>query len=184
MEDEKIIELFLQRSESAVAEMSAKYGALLRSVAKNITGSDTDAEECLNDALMNLWQNIPPSIPECLRAYSCKVVRNLALKRLTYSLAEKRSRSSELPLDELEAVMPDSTAGDAFDNIDFSLFLDGFLRTLSSESRVVFLKRYFFMDTVPEIAGDLGISESKVKSILWRARKKLKNTIYAKGANR
>lgn len=181
MEDQKIIELFLQRSESAVNELSKKYGALFFGVAKKILENDTDSEECVNDALMRLWQNIPPSIPESLRAYSCKVVRNLALKRLQYNLAEKRSMNSELPLDELEAVLSDSAAGDEIDRVDFSLLLDGFLRSLSTESRVVFIKRYFFMDTVPEIAEDLKISESKVKSLLWRARNKLRNTIYKEG---
>ena len=181
MEDEKIVKLFLQRSESAVTEMSEKYGTLLKSVAKKILGSDSDAEECLNDTLLRLWQSIPPAEPASMRAYSCKVVRNIALKRLTYNLAKKRSQNQELPLDELEAVLYDDEAGEAYREIDFSLLLQGFLRTLTPQARVVFLKRYFFMDTVPEISRDLGISESKVKSLLWRARNKLRNTIYKEG---
>lgn len=181
MEDIKIIELFEQRDESAISEVSEKYGTLLKSVAKKITESDADAEECLSDALLRLWQSIPPAKPESLRSYSCKVIRNLALKRLTYNLADKRSANLELPLDELEAVLQDDAAKDAFDSVDFSILLDSFLHSLSQEARVVFLKRYFFMDTVPEISRDLGISESKVKSLLWRARNKLRNTIYRKG---
>ena len=121
MEDEKITDLFLQRSESAIGLMQEKYGDLLLNVAKKITGSDIDAKECLNDALLRLWQSIPPAHPKNLRAYSCKVVRNLAFKRLTYSLAEKRNVNSELPLNELEAVLPDTATDDAIQNIDFSL---------------------------------------------------------------
>ena len=181
MEDKRIIELFFERNESALAQVSDKYGALMRSVAQKIVGSESDAEECLNDALMNLWQNIPPSEPKSIRAYACKVVRNLALKRLTYNLAGKRSQNQELPLDELEAVLYDDASGEAFADVDFSMLLDSFLRTLTPQARVVFLKRYFFMDTVPEIARDLGMSESKVKSLLWRARNKLRNTIYKEG---
>lgn len=181
MEDEKIIELFLHRNESALTEISKKYGALLFGVAKKLLENETDAEECVNDALLRLWQSIPPAEPKSIRAYSCKVVRNQALKRLQYNLAWKRSINSELPLDELEAVLPDFMAGDEIERVDFSLLLDGFLRSLSTESRVVFIKRYFFMDTVPEIAKDLKMSESKVKSLLWRARNKLRNTIYKEG---
>ena len=182
MEDEKIVELYLQRSEFAIEATQQSYGNLLITVAKKITKSDDDAAECLNDALLNLWNNIPPARPQNLRAYSCKVVRNLAFKRLTYKLAEKRSVNSELPLDELEAVLPDGDADAQFQDIDFSLLLDRFLRGLKPESRVVFLKRYFFMDTVPEIAKDLKMSESKVNSLLWRARNKLKKDLYEKGA--
>ena len=181
MEDKKIIELFFERQESALTEVSDKYGTLLKSVAKKVLGSDADAEECLNDALLRLWQSIPPAEPKSIRAYSCKVVRNQALKRLTYNLAEKRSQNQELPLDELEAVLYDDASGEAFADVDFSLLLDSFLRTMTPQARVVFLKRYFFMDTVPEISRDLGISESKVKSLLWRARNKLRTTIYKEG---
>ena len=181
MEDREIIELFERRDERALIELDKKYGALLKSVAKKITENESDADECLSDAMMRLWSHIPPARPENLRAYSCKVIRNLAIKRLTHDLAEKRSRNAELPLSELEAVIPDGAAEEALAQIDFSILLDGFLRSLNPESRVVFLKRYFFHDSIPEISMDLGISESKVKSLLWRARAKLKKTIGEKG---
>ncbi len=178
MDDEKIIGLFWSRSENAIAAAQEKYGDLLRSVAKKITQSDSDADECLNDALLRLWSNIPPARPRNLRAYSCQVIRNLAFKRLTFSLAEKRSINSVTPLDELEAVLADPAAEAKLENADFSVLLDGFLRGLSQESRVVFMKRYFFMDSVEEISEDLKMSESKVKSLLFRARNKLRKTVY------
>ena len=182
LEDEKIVELYLKRSELAIDSTQQRYGALLLRVAKKITGSEDDAAECLNDALLNLWQNIPPARPRNLRAYACKVIRNLAFKRLTYKLAEKRNVNCDLPLDELEAVLTDGEADAQYQNVDFSMVLDSFLRSLKPESRVVFLKRYFFMDSVPEIAKDLKMSQSKVNSLLWRARNKLKNDLYEKGA--
>lgn len=178
MEDEEMIDLLFKRDESALEEIRKKYGELLKSVALRITGSEPDAEECLNDALLNLWRNIPPALPENLRAYSCQTVRNLAFKRLKYALADKRSAKTAAPLDELEAVVSDEVAEQKLKEVDFSIFIDDFLKGLSKESRVVFMKRYFFMDSIEEIASDLNISQSKVKSVLWRARNKLKNTVY------
>lgn len=177
MNDEEITKLFLLRNESAIGAVSDKYGELLKRVAKKIIRSETEAEECFNDTLLRLWQSIPPAVPNNLRAYSCQIIRNLALRRLKYNLAEKRSVNSELPLDELEAVAADPAAEEKLKNVDFSLLLDSFLRSLSQESRVVFMKRYFFMDSVQEISRDLNISESKVKSLLWRARNKLRDSI-------
>ena len=182
MEDKQIVELYQQRNEDAIAHTQKKYGAMLLRIAKKITGSDDTAAECLNDALLNLWRNIPPAEPKSLRAYASKAARNLALKRLTHDLAEKRSINAAVPLDELEAVLADGDSEARFQSVDFSMLLEGFLRGLTPESRVVFLKRYFFMDTVPEIAQDLGISESKVKSLLFRARNRLKKELNYKGA--
>lgn len=178
MDDEKIIELFSVRSENALRAVREKYGSLMLGVAKKITGSEADAEECLNDALLNLWKSIPPAAPRSLRAYSCQVIRNLAFKRLTYSLAEKRNANSNVAFDELETVIFDGEAEAKLENVDFSVLLDGFLRSLGKESRVVFMKRYFFMDSIEEISRDLNISQSKVKSLLWRARQKLRNSVY------
>ncbi len=178
MDDEKIIELFCRRDESALGELRDKYGALILRLAERITGSRADAEECLSDALLNLWNAIPPARPESLGAYAAASARNLAFKRLGYSLAKRRSVNSSVALDELEAVIADKNAEAELKDVDFHVLLDGFLQSLSVESRVVFMKRYFFMDSVGEIAEDLNISESKVKSLLFRARKKLKRTIY------
>lgn len=182
MDDKKIVELYFSRSESAITATQEKYGALLSGLAKKITGSEVDAEECVNDALLGLWNSIPPAEPENLRAYVCKVVRNLALSRLSYKLAEKRSANAEMPLSELEEVLPDGAARDALDMVDFRLLLNGFLAGLKPEARIIFTQRYFFFDTIPEIAEDLGVSQNKVKSSLRRTRNKLKNYLSTKGS--
>lgn len=171
----------MARQELAIEAVRAKYGRLLYSIAEKLTGSKSDAEEVLNDTLMRLWQNIPPANPQNLRAYACKTARNAAFKQLEYNLAQKRNCGSELFLDELEAVLPDKDSGRPFENIDLKLLLDGFLRGMRPLHRAIFLKRYFFFDSVPEIAADLGITRARVTSILFRARKKLKETVYAKG---
>lgn len=177
MEDKRIVELYFARDELAVSATQEKYGTLLKSIAIKILGESESAEECLNDVYLALWNSVPPESPENLRAYSCKIVRNFAFKRLRYDLAEKRSVHSQVPLDELEAALSDGTAHNAFEDTDFSITVNEFLGELKPESRKVFLKRYFFFDTVPEIAHDLGISESKVKSLLFRARSKFKSHI-------
>lgn len=182
MEDKKIVELYFSRSEFAITATQEKYGALLLGLAKKITGSEVDAEECVNDALLGLWNSIPPAEPENLRAYVCKVVRNLSLKRLSYNLAEKRSANVEMPLSELEEVLPDGAARDALDMVDFGLLLNGFLAELKPEARMIFTQRYFFFDTIPEIAEDLGVSQNKVKSSLRRTRNKFKNYLSTKGS--
>lgn len=171
MEDEKIVELYFARDELAVSATQEKYGALLLSVSRKILGQ-CDAEECLNDAYLGIWDSIPPERPLSLGAYCCKVVRNLSFKRLEYNLAEKRSPKSAVPLDELEASLSGGEDFKAYENIDFSIAVNDFLQSLKPEMRMVFMKRYYFADTVPEISADLGISESKVKSMLLRARKK------------
>ena len=183
MDDKRIVELYFARDELAVSATREKYGTLLRSIAVKILGESGATEECLNDVYLALWNSIPPESPENLRAYSCKIVRNLAFKSLRYDLAEKRSVHSQVSLDELEASLSDGASQDAFENVDFSISINEFLGELKPQSRKVFLKRYFFFDTVPEIARDLGMSESKVKSLLFRARNKFKSHILRKEAN-
>lgn len=180
MDDERIIGLYRERDENAIRLTEERYGAVLLKTAREIVGS-ADADECLNDALLSLWQSIPPAEPKSLRSYACKVIRNLAIKRLEYSLAQKRSQNANTPLDELEAVISDTGAEERYSDIEFRDSLEAFLKKLSREARTVFLKRYFFCDSVPEIAHDLGISESKVNSLLHRTRKRLR-AFYEKGA--
>lgn len=182
MEDSKIVGMFLERDELAIEAAQEKYGGLCLGLARRILGSDSDAEECVNDTLLGLWNSIPPAEPDNLRAYICKTVRNLSFKRLTFKLAEKRSVNFEVPLSELETVLPDGAARDAFDRVDFALFLEEFLKGITPEARAVFIRRYFFFDSPSDIAADMGISESKVKSSLWRTRNKFKSWLKEKGS--
>ncbi len=181
MKDEEIIRMYFSRDERAIKATDEKYGSLLMRLSEKILGGRTDAEECLNDAYFGIWKSIPPERPESLRAYCCKVVRNLSFKRLGYNLAEKRSPHSEVSLEELEASLSCGENFSDFENVDFSIAVNEFLRDLKPEMRAAFLKRYYLMDSVPEIAADLGMSESKVKSLLLRARKRFIGYLNAKG---
>ncbi len=180
MEDKQIIELYFARDELAVSATQEKYGSLLNGIATKILGESQAAEECTNDAYLSLWRTIPPESPDNLRAYSCKIVRNTAFNRLRYDLAEKRSSHAGVSLDELEETLSDGISPQAFENVDFKIVVNEFLEGLRPEARKVFLKRYFFLDTIPQIAADMGISESKVKSLLFRARSKFKSHILGK----
>lgn len=180
MEDEMIVSLFLKRDEQALAETNKKYRGLSLSISKNILNSETDAEECYNDLLMALWSSIPPEEPQNFKAYLCKIIRNLSLSRRDYILAKKRTFSSEISIEEFEEFLPDGAARDTLDGIELSVLFDGFLSTLKAEQRKVFVRRYFFFDTVAEISEKFGLSESKVKSMLLRTRKKLKKYLAEK----
>ena len=179
MEDERIIGLYFARDEKAVEATEEKYGRLLKKISLNILGSSEDAAECLNDTLLRLWQKIPPERPDDLKIYACRIIRNASLDMLKRRLAKKRSPDVEVPLDELEGSLADISSGREFDRSEFSMILDRFLRELRPESRVVFLKRYFFFDSEPQIAADLGISESKVKSLLHRARIRFRKYLHS-----
>ena len=173
--------MFEKRDERAVSEVKDKYGAVLLAVSKRILHSDSDAEECLSDTLMSLWQHIPPERPDCLRAYALKLVRNQSLKKLRYNSSFKRSASSTVPLDDIEAVLSDKKALIALENVDLTILLNGFLDTLGPEVRVMFVKRYFFCESVSDIACGHKCSESKVKTTLMRTREKLKKYLCDNG---
>ncbi len=172
MEDSRITELFTLRDESAVSEAESKYGGYCHKLAFNILGDDADAEETVSDALFRLWQSIPPEKPKSLGAYFAKITRNTALNRIERSSAKKRG-SGELPLvlDELDYCIssPHSTEA-AVDARQLTELINRFLSSQKSDARVIFLKRYWYMRSISEIAEEIGCSESKVKTSLMRTR--------------
>lgn len=150
-------------------------------MAYNILGNAEDAEECVNDTLLSVWNAIPQTIPENLKAFVCRIARNTALKKLEYNTAEKRSPNAAVSLAELEEIIPDKRASsdDAGENI--SEAISEFLLLQKPEIRRVFIRRYWFFDSVSDIAKRFSYSESKVKSMLFHTRKKLKNYLTKEG---
>ncbi len=183
MEDFEIVELFLNRSESAVSELSKKYEKICKAMAKNILQSTEDAEECFNSALLAVWNSVPPSKPENLGGYFLKTARNIALNRLEYLAAEKRGgKNFEIALSELEETLKcEERLEEITENGILISEINRFLREISEEKRVIFVKRYWYLCSVSEIAKDLKISESKVKSVLFRTRKSLKKRLEKEG---
>lgn len=183
MEDSEIIGLFERRDESAVAELKEKYGGMMERLAQRICPSKEDAEEAVSDAVLGLWNAIPPSKPDNLRAYVCRAARNSAAKKLERNLAAKRSVNAEVPLEELETVLEDVPAAQNIDGMEFRILIEDFLDGMSREQRVMFVKRYFFYDSVPEIAADMSLTEGKVKTALFRMRKKFREYLERSGKN-
>ena len=181
MEDREIIELYFRRDERAIRETDRKYGRLCFSLSRNILASGEDARECVSDAYLALWRRIPPERPENLMAYLAKIVRNLSLKRLDHDRAKKRCPELLLSFEELEAVLPDERFTAQADGAALASLLGAFLRQETPTARSVFLRRYWFFDSVRDIASRFNFSESKVKSILFRTRRRLRAFLKKEG---
>lgn len=183
MEDRQIIELYFERDEQAIRETDGKYGRLCRSIALKLLESREDCEECINDTYWNVWNRVPPTRPENFRAFLCKITRNLSLKRFDYNRAAKRNQDLCTSFSELEAVLPDERIRADEGEEEIGKAISDFLRTEPEKSRVVFLRRYWFFDSVSEIAKRYSFSESKVKSMLFRTRNRLREYLEKEGIN-
>ncbi len=181
MEDFQIVELYFKRDERAIAETDAKYGNLCRHVAYNVLNNHEDAEECVNDTYAGVWNAIPPTRPANFTAYLCKIVRNLSLKRLSFMTREKRSADMTLSLEELASVLPDERLAPEVQDEEIGKFISAFLRLQKPEVRNVFIRKYFFFDSVEEIAKRYAFTESKVKNMLLRARNRLRDYLAKEG---
>ena len=178
MDDDGIVDLFWQRSEDALAECRTKFGGYCRMIAKNILHSDGDADECVNDALFRAWNAIPPARPSKLKAFLGKITRNLSLDRFEAARSQKRGGGSvEIALEELA----DIPAPDKTDDGEFTQAINAFLRSEPVENAAVFLKRYWYLQSVKEIAAEYGYSENKAASLLFRMRGRLKQRLESEG---
>lgn len=182
MEDGKIIDLFFERSEQAITELSKKYGAVCRRVAGNILRNDLDAEECVNDAYLGAWNTIPPNRPDPLLTYICRIVRNLSITRYHANTAVKRNSFYDAVLDELAECLPSAvTVETEVDARELSALLDRFLETLDRENRILFVRRYWYSDPVSEIGAAFHMSGNSVSARLSRIRRKLKGFLKKEG---
>lgn len=176
MTDNRILVLLNERDESALIEITTKYGLLGRQIAMRILANEQDCEECLNDALLRVWNSIPPAKPNYLKAYYSAIVRNLALNRHTYHTAEKRGASEiTIVLDELSEVLADSQDVEA--QVDAAMLEESILEFIHGQKtmqQTIFMQRYFYMLKETEIAAGLGITENRVMVTLHRLRKKLR----------
>ena len=181
MEDSKIIELFFQRNERAIKETEKKYGKLCHKIAYNILNNHEDSDECVNDTYIGLWKAIPPTKPDNLMAFVCKIARNLSLKRLEFIKREKRSPDVIFSLQELENVLPNENFAYNISDKELSRLISNFLYNEKEDVRNVFIRRYFFFDSIKEISALYSFSESKVKNMLFYTRNKLKDYLIKEG---
>lgn len=180
MDDKDIVALFFSRNELAIKETSQKYGKLVYRISYNILFSNEDSKECVNDTYLALWNTIPPNNPTPFSAFICKIARNLSIKKLRDKNAQKR-KSQTLPLCELENEL---FSNGTEENLNAKLLgqaINSFLETVDETSRVVFVKRYWFFDSVDEIAEGMKISENSVYKKLSATRKKLKKHLETEG---
>ncbi len=181
MEDGQIIDLYWNRDQSAIQETAGKYGGLLERIAWNILRSRDDAEECVNDTYLRAWNAIPPARPSVLRAWLGTITRNLSLDRWQRARADKRG-GAEILLGELTDCVPGGQGPQqALEDQALAEHLSVFLRGLSRESRVMFLRRYWYGEAVADIAAGLGCGQGKVKSSLFRTRKALRTYLEKEG---
>lgn len=193
MDDNKIIELFFARNENAIRETDGKYSKYLLFISMNILNNMDDSYECVNDTYFKAWNTIPPSNPSSLKFFLGKIARHLSIDRLRRRFAGKRACSEyEISLDELAECVPDigaiaskkNTLGDPegeYDKVELSLFIDNYLSEQKHDVRDMFVMRYYFCDSIKQIAANLGVSEGKVKSCLFRAREGLRKRLEKEG---
>ena len=182
MDDNKIISLLWNRSEDALDALSLKYGALCRRIALNITNSREDAEECVNDTFLAVWNTVPPQNPAPLTSYVCRIARNHAIDRYRSSRAEKRNSHFDIALDELEDCFADkSTVESVVFSEDVNTVLNSFLASLSPNDRILFVRRYWLSDSITMLADYFQTSKHNISVRLSRLRKKLKKYLTEKG---
>ena len=175
MEDQQIIEMYLQRNENAVAQTEQKYTKYCRSTAIHILHRPEDADEALNDTWLAAWNSIPPHIPECLQTFLGRLTRNISLKRIRSENTLKRgSAETRVVFEEVEEwLRSEQDIEQQLSEQALAEEIDRFLDSISDTERNVFVRRYFYMQSISEIAECRGFSESKVKSMLLRIRRKL-----------
>ena len=181
MDDRHIIQLLFDRAEAAIDALSQRFGKQLYRIAMNILSSSRDAEECVNDTYLVLWDTIPPVKPDPLCAYAYRIGRNTAIKRLRANTAQMRNSAYDLSLDELAGCIPDESISETLDARELGRSIDRFLDTLSQENRIIFLRKYWFGDSIQDIAKDRHISAGAVSVRLHRIRSTLKDYLYKEG---
>jgi RNA polymerase sigma-70 factor (ECF subfamily) len=182
MDDRRLIELFLERSEDAVGETAKKYGSYVRRICHNITGDARDSEELENDTYLALWSRIPPDEPKCFSSYIGRIARNLSVSRYRNTNAKKRtSGASELSAELAECFIghEDTT----FEKVYLTEVTESFLRGLSKDDRVLFVRRYWYGDAVKDIARERHLSATRVSKRLWQLRLELKAHLEKKGVS-
>lgn len=185
MKDHEIIDLYWERKEAAITASTDKYGNYCHSIAYNILHNNEDAEECVNDTWIGAWKSMPPQRPKRLSTYLGKITRNISLNRFKQYNAEKRGLGqTELVLSELEECVPDETSVEQIvDELILVKSINDFLYNQPEQKRNIFIRRYWYLFSIKDIAVTYDMSESKVASLLFRLRKDLKSHLEKEGVN-
>ena len=180
MDDQKIIDLYWKRDEDAILHTQKKYGSSCHSIANNILNNAQDAEECVNDSYLKVWNLIPPERPKSFFAFLSRIVRNISLDRYRFNRAEKRNHHADIMFSELEECLSDDSLADVSEEgvVDA---LNRFLMTLDQETRLLFVRRYWYMDSNQTLSKSFSMSENVIRQRLFRTREKLKEFLEKEG---
>lgn len=182
MVDSKIIDLFFERSEQAIVELSNKYGKVCMKISMNILNNLQDAEECVNDSYLGAWNTIPPERPNPLLSYVCRLVRNISINRYKHNKAARRNGTYDLCLDELENYL--CSPGNIDDNIEEAMltsYLNEFIGSLDDVNQMIFVRRFWYMDSYKDIAKASKLKEGTVRVRVVRIKSELKLFLEQKG---
>lgn len=180
MQDEMILDLFFARDEKAISETEIKYGRGLMGLSINIVGDVEDAKECVSDTYLAAWNTIPPNRPQYFYAYLCKVVRNISYNLFNRNIAQKRNANMVALSDELLEILPNQE-GDSKDDIFLGEAIDEFIRLLDIDTKLLFIRRYFYGETINKLAKMSNLSENNISVRLHRTRRKLKKFLEKEG---
>ena len=180
MDDKELIDLYFKRDENAIKDTERLYGSQLRTLAYRLLADKGDTEECLNETYFKVWNAVPPHRPLSLYAFCAAVCRRTAMDMLDRKTAQQRSAIIVELTAEMEQCIPDNSHEDKADSEQLSELMNGFISRLDDDKRAVFIRRYMFGESAAEIAKKYGYSETKVRSMLFRTRNKLKKYLEGK----
>ncbi len=184
MDDSKIIELFFERSEQAIIELSKKYGSVCSRIANNILNNRFDSEECVNDAFLGVWNTVPPQRPNSLGRYVCRIVRNIALNKYHENTAKKRNSLYDIALDEITECFPSAVSvEDEIETKEIAGIIDRFLDALDQQNRILFVRRYWYSDSIGDLAELFHTSRHNISVRLSRIRKSLREYLMKEGVS-
>lgn len=183
MEDKDIIDLFVRRDEQAIKITQDTYGLFCNGIAMNILKNHEDAEECVNDTFVAAWNRIPPVIPKSLKAYLGRIVRNISLSRYRANHAKKRYSGMEVYLSELDDCIPDIEKNTGDDDTELSEWISEWLESLEKKDEMLFVRRYWYGDSVQDISKKCGMTPAAMAQKLLRLRKSMKKFLEKKGVN-
>lgn len=182
MEDKEIVDLFLNRNEDALVQTEKKYGSFCKFIAKNVLSLQEDAEECVNDALLTVWNKIPPIIPESLKAFLGKLVRDIAITKYRSNHAQKRYSGMDILLSELEECIPsEMNVEENIERQELSRVINEWLKTLSADEKALFIKRYWYGVSVKELALQYGCTQNNMAQKMFVLRNGLKSVLTKEG---
>lgn len=182
MDDSQILALFNARSEQAIAELEKTHGRSVKKMIQNILGNAQDTEECESDTYWIVWNQIPPQVPQSLRAFACGIARNTALDRYRANTAKKRNSFYDAALEELEDSIPAlQTVETEYEAKELAGLINAFLKKQRYDDRYAFVRRYYYADSVTDIARQMGVTPHRISVRLFRIRSKLQDYLGKEG---